>query len=198
MSRIALPGYLFDTYALYKKSTAAVVQWLSLHSGKGGSRAHLNSTKELIYLTEIVVRKKIKVPNYLLQIIRRAIRARTRVGQFFKNLAASNDDGATSSHEYFTSVLQQVHNDLCKLAEAACEIPTTPELKQIELNNTFEYLQIEDCLESDDQTPCTVCENRPRVVSQKRRSKHAKNIKKDYVNEFMVLSSYLLVCKVLP
>jgi hypothetical protein len=198
MSRIALPGYLFDTYALYKKSTASVIQWLSLHSGKGGSRAHLNSTRELIYLTEVVVKEKIRVPNHLLHTIRRAIRARTRVGQFFKNLAASNDNGATASHEYFTSVLQQVHNDLRGLAEAVRETPSTSELKPFERDNAFENLHIEDCSESEDQTPCTVCENRPRVVSRKRRSKNAKDVRKDYVNEFMVLLTYLLVCKMMP
>jgi hypothetical protein len=193
MSTITLPAYLFDTYAYYKKSTAAFIQWLSAHGGKTGARSHIDSTRELIHLTETVVRNRIKVPHRVLQDLRRAIRDRTRVGRFFKNFAASKDHGATSSHEYFTGILQRAYNDLRELAEEAQEIITAPEREQLELSNAFECLLAEDCPEYEDGIPCAAYEKQPKGVSRKRRSKHASRFGTDYVSEFMALSTYLLV-----
>ena len=199
MSSAGLPSYLFDTYAFYKKSTSAFIQWLSLHSGRAEARAHINSTRDLIYMTEVCVKKRIKVPIDILQTLRRTIRARTRVGKFFKKLAPSEDNGGATSHEFFTGVLQQVYTDLRKVTEEAQATVSASEPEQFKLNNAFGHLHTEDCpedcTEDEDQISCEKCEKRAKRVARKKRLKVAVNIGNDYVNEFMALSTYLLVSK---
>ena len=208
MSTAGLPSSLFDTYAFYKKSTTTIIQWLSVQSGRTKARHHIGSTRDLIYLTEAVVRNEIKVPNDILQVLRRTIRARTRVGKFFKKLAASKDDDAASSHEFFTSVLQRVYNDLRGLAEEEPESLTTQECEKCRLSNAFEHLHTEscpeDCLdeclereddgthEGDEKQSRGIC-RQSRRMTRRIRSRMASNVENDYVNDFMTLSTYLLV-----
>lgn len=208
MSSAGLPSSLFDTYAFYKKSTTTIIQWLSAHGGRAKARNHIDSTRDLIYLTDTVIKKQIKVPNDILQILKKTIRARARVGKFFKKLAASEDDDAASSHEFFTSVLQRVYNDLRGLAEEEQEVPITPEREQFKLTNAFAHLHTEncpddcldDCLECKDDIPHQGSKKHSRGLSRQSRrvtrtirSKLASNVDNDYVNVFMTLSTYLLV-----
>ena len=193
MSTINLPGFLFDTYASYKTGTTALVQWLSTHSGKGRGQAHIGCARDLIYLTRIVVKKHIKVPDDLLQTLRKTIRARTRVANFFKRLAASEEHSTTASHEFFTSVLQQVHDDLRGLAEGAQEKVVTLECGPAKPNNAFEHLQTEDCPECEDESSHEGCKMHARGLSRKGRQKKPPKAGNDFVNEFMALSTYLLV-----
>lgn len=208
MSTAGLPGSLFDTYAFYKKSTTTIIQWLSAHSSRTKARNHIDSTRDLIYLTEAVVKNQIKVPNDILQILRKTIRARTRVGKFFKKLAASKEDDAASSHEFFTSVLQRVYNDLRGLAEEEPETPTTPECDQCRLSNAFEHLHTESCpedcldeyLEREEDGTHEGSEKHSRGIYQQSkrmtrriRSRMESNVENDYVNDFLTLSTYLLV-----
>lgn len=208
MSTAGLPSSLFDTYAFYKKSTTTIIQWLSVQSGRTKARNHIDCTRDLIHLTQTVIKTKVKVPNDILQILSRTIRARTRVGKFFKKLAASKGDDAASSHEFFTSVLQRVYNDLRGLAEEEQETPTTPECEQCRLSNAFEHLHTEscpedcldECLEREDDRTHEANEKQSRGIcrqsrrmTRRIRSKMASNVESDYVNGFMTLSTYLLV-----
>ena len=208
MSTAGLPSSLFDTYAFYKKSTTTIIQWLSDQSGRTKARYHIDSTRDLFSLTETVVKKQIKVPNHILQTLRRTIRARARVGKFFKKLASSKEDDGASSHEFFTSVLQRVYNDLRGLAEEDQEILTTPDREHFQLSNVFEHLHTESCPE-DCLDDCLKCEDdrahegnkkqskgtprHSRGISRTMRSKIESNVGNDYVNDFMTLSTYLLV-----
>lgn len=208
MSPAGLPSSLFDTYAFYKKSTTTIIQWLSVQGGRATARNHIDSTRDLIYLTETVIKNQIKVPNHILQILRRTIGARTRVAKFFKKLAASEDDDAASSHEFFTNILQRIYNDLRGLAEEEQEVLNPQDREQVKLSNTFEHLHTENCPE-DCLDDCLECENDislvgnrnpPRGISRQSRrmtrrirSKIASSIENDYVNDFMTLSTYLMV-----
>lgn len=148
-------------------------------------------------MTEVCIKERIKVPNDILQNLRKTIRARTRVGKFFKNAAASEDHGGVTSHEFFTGVLQQVYTDLRKVAKEAQDTPITLEREPFRLNNAFEHLHTEDfpedCTEDEDKISCEECEKQQKGATRKNRFKVAVNIENDYVNEFMALSTYLLV-----
>lgn len=188
-----------------------IIQWLSVQGGGAKARNHIDSTRDLIHLTENVIKNQIKVPNQILQTLRRTIHARIRVGKFFKKLAASEDDDAASSHEFFTSILQRVYNDLRGLAEEEQEAPTTPECEQFKLRNAFEHLHTDSCPE-DCLDECLECEDdrthegkqghgqKPRGITRQSRrmtrrirSRMASSGENDYVNDFMTLSTYLLV-----
>lgn len=208
MTTAGLPSALFDTYAFYKKSTTMIIQWLSVQGGRTKARNHIDSTRDLIHLTETVIKQQIRVPSHILQILRRTIRARTRVGKFFRKLAASEDDDAASSHEFFTSVLQRVYNDLRGLAEEEQGMSTSPESEQFKLSNAFEHLHTEscpddcldECLEREDDRTHEGIEQQSRGLSRQSRrmtrrirSRIASSVENDYVNDFMTLSTYLLV-----
>lgn len=194
MSSIRLPSDLYDTYALYKAGTTALVKWLLACSGNGERRAHVETARELTYLTKLILKKNIKVPYDLLRTVRRTIRARTRVANYFKKLGASKDHSTTASHEYFTNTLQQVYDDLRERAEVIREDLPLVEDEPTRSSNTFEHLLAEYCSgDDDDNTSHEECERNIPSVTCKRRSRKVPKAGNDYVNEFMALSTYLLV-----
>lgn len=142
-----LPSFLFETYGFYKKSTTTIIQWLLVQGGRTKARAHINSTKDLIYLSEAIIKNQIKVPNHIVQTLRSNISAWTRVAKCFKKRAASEDHGATTSHEFFTSISQRAYIDLRGLTEEEQEILIAPEREKFKLSNAFEHLHTENCLE---------------------------------------------------
>lgn len=200
MAPASLPGELFETYAFYKKGTIAFIRWLSEQSGEAKERASVNSVDELRYLAKKVISKHIEIPTSLLSDLRETVRARTFVSKFFKSLAKPGDRDICSSHEHFTTTLQQIYRDFLALTpkspKSPATAPTTPTKRSKLPANVFECLSSDEGVGSEDD--CSVveqCEARSGSVPKCSRAKKSKKTGNDNIGDFMALALYLSVSR---
>ncbi|MCJ1467159.1 hypothetical protein MMC07_005781 [Pseudocyphellaria aurata] len=197
MMSLSLPGSLFDTYSFYKKGTIAFIRWLSAQDKKAAGRAFVNSVDELRYLADAAIAKRVKIPAGVLSDLKETIRARTRVSKFFKALAKPSDQDVSSSHEYFTATLLQIHRDLTALTQqsrtASATAHTTPNKSPPKRSaNVFGCLECDDCIGNDnDWSVGEKCASPSEVAPTCVLVNESAASTNDDIGEFMALAVYL-------
>lgn len=114
-----IPPELLDVYVRYKQDTRAIIAWLlGLSHGRRKPKRHSPKTisiRDLVRLVETLRAKKeeIVMPEPIDFCFRKAIAARTRLSEFFReskpkkargddDAGLNRDDDATGKHEFFT------------------------------------------------------------------------------------------------
>ncbi|KAF2274138.1 uncharacterized protein EI97DRAFT_444418 [Westerdykella ornata] len=153
LANMALSPLLYDTYRRYKAGTKKIVQWLAstaretgtvddifLRVGKGPtgkSRSkedpqvpvHTLSPKALLRLADAVVTKGITIPHPILAILQDVIDSRK---EFLERLKSGRRE---------------------KDAKGNAPVPEDKDTEQSRLSNLFEYLNVEELLDSDADSP---------------------------------------------
>ena len=197
MASNGLPGSLFEFYAFYKKGTRALISWLSANGTNVTERTYVKSVEELKYLANTVISRRIQMSASLLRDLKDTVRARTRVSKFFKSLAKPGDQEQTSSHEYFTATLLQIHEEFQQLAKSAkTSSVSSPVTSTKPPSNVFEHLQNDKRTNNDHGSPTSPRRVTPtESVDQPSRPDEVSRMKSDDIGEFMALAMYLSVCR---
>lgn len=145
---------------------------------------------------KLLCRSKSVSPE-ILRTLRRTIKARNKIGMYFRKVSGEKQREANSSHSHFTSVLLGIYQNLCSLmvVDDKGALLSQNQTSPLESSNMFAWL----CCEDDHKDHITnigidrelvdtrsVSPSRPRPPTEKVETH-------DVISEFMALSMYLSV-----
>lgn len=195
-----LPLHLFSCYKSYKSATNEVIRWLTHNSECGIERANLTSVRELRHLADYVIFNKVDIPSRLLHMFRRAIQARHKITNYYKQSLGQTDLEATESHQFFNNTLEEVLDDLNHYHRHSrvITIDVVVDSPQADINhaNPFKCLECHAEL-TNKQAPLPIpIANSTKFIPANphgNRELNEPSIKDDPLEELTIIHEYLLV-----
>ncbi|KAF2496748.1 hypothetical protein BU16DRAFT_580821 [Lophium mytilinum] len=146
-----VPPSVPEVYRSYKKSTSAIVKWLTSCTGASPEAPSL-SLKDMIAAAETIRESQTEIPPAIYWAFRDTIQNRSILTDFYKSGESQRppDNASDTSHEHFTSTLRRISNTLFSNSKSRTALERENHIKEHLAVNSYGVLDIEELEDSTD------------------------------------------------